>query len=48
METGKVLDGNTVATERYRDGNEVVSRKKAERSRQKVGGRQEEDRVFSG
>ena len=30
--TGKVLDANLVVTEWYRSGNEVVSRKKAERS----------------
>ena len=32
----------------YRDGNEVVSRQKAERNRQKVGGKQEENGVLSG
>ena len=37
-----------MVTEWHRDGNEVVSGKKAERSRQKAGGRQEEDRVFAG
>ena len=30
--TGKVLDANLVVTEWYRSGNEVVSRKIAERS----------------
>ena len=37
--TGKVLDGNGVVTKWFRSGFEVVTRKEAERSRQKVGER---------